>query len=332
LPRPRSLALVLALGTWLGSAGVAAQDAGPSAADLVRAGAEAERAFEPARAVELYERAVEADPTSRLATRARRRLSYLRARAEGDWAPLAAMLELRARPPAERTRAATSAFEGRVRGFPPGRVRAESWPLVAGAWMDLGEPARAEAAYRAMLEEPELTESERIAAQTGIARALAAQGSAAEGAAHLEEAGLSETETHGVLAREASRRIGRLVAWALLAVFALAVLVAGRRELTRGVVLRRAFSPARLLVAVYALAFPVWLAQRYDHDALDTFLFLAVGAAGVLAVASLGGEAMRARGASRRARLAIATLAVAAHAAVGYLALDRAGQLLSLFA
>jgi hypothetical protein len=326
-------ALTLLAETGAGPPAASAQEAGVArVADVIRAAREAERAFEPARAVALYERAVATDPTSRLATRARRRLDFLRARSEGGYAPLAAMLEFRARLPSERTPATVAGFEAAVRGFPRGRVRVESWGLLAEAWLELGDAARAEAAYRAMLEEPAATESERVAAQTGIARALAERRGAAAGAAHLEETGLAETTTHGVLAREARRRIGRGLAWALLAAFALAALLAGRRELARGAVLRRAFAPTRLLVALYALGFPVWLAQRYDHDALDTFLFVAIGAAAVLALSSLAGEAMRERGSRRPARRALAALAVAAHAAVGYLALDRAGQLLSLFA
>lgn len=298
-------------------------------ADLVRLAGQLERAHEPARAVAHYERAVAAAPTSRLAMRARRRLSYLQARADGGFGPLVIMQRFRARDRAARSEEATLAFERAVRRFPSGRVRVESWPLVGEAWLALGAPARAEAAFRAMVEEAAATDSERIAAHTGIARAVAAQRGAAAGAAHLERLGLDQTATHASLSRTARQEVGLLAAWALIASFVLLVLATGRRELLRLAVLRRALSARRLAVAAYALGVPPWLAHRYDASALDTFLFLAVGGAVVLALASLAGEAMRERRARGAERIAVAAVAVAAHVAIGYLALDRAGQLLA---
>lgn len=298
-------------------------------ATLLREARTAEAEHRPADAVALYERAIEAAPTSRLATRARRRLDYLRARSEGDYAPLAAFQTFRDRLPAGRTASVIDSFEREARAFPEGRVRCEAWLAIGEAWLDAEHPARAEAAYRALLDEAGRTESERVTAQTGIARALAMSRGASAGAAHLEEVGLEATSTHGTLAREAERSWGRIVAWALLIAFALCVVVAGRRELVRPAVLRRAFSLPRVLVAAYVVGFPVWLAQAYDHDALDTFSIVAVSSGVLLGLASWVGEALRAREATRGARIALAALCVTAELSIAYLALDRAGQLLS---
>lgn len=289
----------------------------------------AEQEHRPADAVALYQRAAALAPTSRLATTARRRLAYFASRDEGGYAPLAALLAFRGRLPAARTREVVHAFEREATGFPEGRVRREARLAIGEAWLEVGEPARAEEAFRALLAEPTVSASETVSAQTGIARALAARSGAAAGAAHLEEAGLEDTSTHAALEREARRVWGRALAWAVLALFVIGVGATGGRELARAPVLRRAFSIPRLVVAAYVVGFPAWLAQRYDSDALDTFALVALASGVLCALASWGGEALRVRHAAARIRLALAASAVAAHLAAGYLALDRAGQLLS---
>lgn len=319
----------LALALWLSTvaASAAAQDLAPEA--LLREATEAERRADPARAAERYRAVIAAHPTSRLAGRARRRLAWLEARAEGDYAPLARYLRVRDLPPRERTAAVVAAFEADVRGYPAGLVAREAWALIGESWLDLAEPARAEAAFEALLAQPGRTESERVLAHTGIARARAQADGAAAGVEALERAGLEATETHAVLSREAWRVPGRAVAVALLALFAAAVLAVGRRALLERDVLRRAFAPRRIAAGAFVACVPWLLATRYDHDASDTFGLVAAGGALILALASLGGAAAAARGASGRARWALAALSALAYGALGFLALDRAEQLLS---
>ncbi|MBX3270407.1 MAG: hypothetical protein KF729_09115 [Sandaracinaceae bacterium] len=302
------------------------------AADLSREAAAAERRGEPAVAVERYRALVAADPTSRLAGRARRRLEWLEARAEGDYRPLSRYLALRERPPAERTRERLAAFEAEVRSFPEGRVARESWALLGEAWLALDEPARAEAAFLAWLDRPDLESSERVSAQTGLARARAARAGPAAGAELLRAAGLEATSTHATLTREARRGPLRVAAASFLALFLGAVLFVGRRALLTRDVLARAFSLGRLAAAAHVLVVPWALASHYDHDVGDTFALVAAGGAAILALASLGGAAASAREAPRTQRAAVAGLAVLAYGALGWLALDHAGQLFSFLA
>src|SRR5687768_3951240 len=73
----------------------------PPPAETFAAARAAERAHRPAEAARLYEDVARAAPNARLASRARERLAYLRARSEGDYAPLARMLAFRDTPAAD---------------------------------------------------------------------------------------------------------------------------------------------------------------------------------------------------------------------------------------
>lgn len=298
-------------------------------ADLLRQATEAERRAAPAEAVRHYRAIVEAEPTSRLAGRARRRLAWLEARSEGAWGPLTAYSRFRDRSPAERTAAVVSAFEAEVRRFPEGVVARESWALIGEAWLALGDPARAGAAFEAVLASPGLEESERVLAHTGLARAIAARDGAAAGVESLERAGLRDTTTHEILSREARRGWARLAALAAVGLFVVAAIAIGRRGLVSRAVAARALSPWRMLAGAHVLLVPWVLAWRYDAETADTFGLVAAGGAVILALASLAGVAAGARGASRVERGALAVLAALAYGALGWLALDRAGPLLS---
>ncbi len=301
-----------------------------SPAERLREARAAETAHRPSDAAAAYRQLIEDAPTSRLATTARRRLEWLEARSEGGYAPLTTFLAFRDVVPGDRTSERTSAFEEAVAAFPEGRVRRESWALLGETWLTLEEPERAERAFRALLAGPGASETERVMGHTGIARALSARDGAGAGAAHLRDAGLQATPTHDTLARESQRAVGRVVAWCLVALLAASVLATGRRALARGAVLRRALALPRVAVAGVLVAFPVWLAQLYDHDTFDTFAFVGAGSAGVLALGSLGGEALSARDAGLGPRLTVATATVLAELSVGYLALDHADQLISI--
>lgn len=305
------------------------QEAPADPARWFREARQAEDEHRPAAAADAYRRAIDADPRARLANSARRRLAYLEARSEGDFRPLATLSRFRAelRPSA----AALAVFESDASTFPPGQVRREAWASVGEGWLSLGDPTRAEASFRALAAEPDTTDTERVMAQTGIARAIAARQGSAAGAAHLREAGLEASPTYQTLAREGERTVGRWLAWGALALFVLLVVGFGRRALWRAAVLRRALTLPRLLVGAALLAFPPWLATLYDHDTLDTFALVAGGSAGILALASWAGEALGERQAGRGARALVAAGAVVAVLSLGYLALDHADSLITIF-
>ncbi|MGE0784221.1 MAG: tol-pal system YbgF family protein [Sandaracinaceae bacterium] len=326
--RTRRLALAILIAALPATAG--GQTTEPtSQANLLRAAGDAERAHRPADALALYERAVELAPTSRLAGNARRRIADLRAHAEDGFAPLAALSAFRDRLPAERTPEVIAAFEEEARGFPSGRVRREARLAIGEAWLTADDPARARGAFEMLLTEPGLEPTERVLAETGIARAIAVDDGAAAGAAHLEAAGLDASSTHETLARQASRAVGRVVGWVVLALFGLGVLALGRRELASSSVVRRAFAWPRALAGLYVAGAPMLLAGRYDAEALDTFAIVGAASLGLLALASWVGEALRERDAPRGQAIALAALCVLSHGAVGYLALDRAGHVVS---
>ena len=92
-----------------GGATVATPDRDAQSA-LVREADTAESEARPADALALWQRALLAAPTSRLAGRCERRIDYLSARAEGDFAPLADLLRMRKVPTASLDAAKLAAF------------------------------------------------------------------------------------------------------------------------------------------------------------------------------------------------------------------------------
>jgi tetratricopeptide (TPR) repeat protein len=79
--------------------------------------------------------AVAAAPDSAWATRARQRIEWLTARAEGDFAPLALLERVRRDPARADDPAVIAALDDEAMEFPPGRVRVEARMLVAEAWV-----------------------------------------------------------------------------------------------------------------------------------------------------------------------------------------------------
>ncbi|MGF1464928.1 MAG: hypothetical protein ACFCGT_02240 [Sandaracinaceae bacterium] len=320
-----ALGLGLAAGTATGHAQAPHAQASPSdAAALYGQARAAERALDLAAAAEAYRAVLEAAPSSRLGRVARRRLAYLTARSAGGYAPLATTLAFAQE---RRTPSEVEGFEAAVAAFPAGLVRREARVLLGEAWLAAGDGARAAAAYRALLQEPDVADTERATARAGVARAMAIQGAPGRGAALLAEEGMAGTPTHRSLRRAARRRWGRPIAWALLVGFTALCVAAGRRDLVSAAALRRAFAPLRVGLVALLLAFPVWLAQRYEPAAAVPFALVAAGSAALLALSAWTSAALHARRAPKGWRWALGTAAVAAHGALGYLALEAAPHL-----
>jgi tetratricopeptide (TPR) repeat protein len=157
--RPWAIAIA-----WLAIVLLAAPSAAPAAepsAARTLAKASFDRAEQAARerrfaeALAAYREAIAADPSAPFTPVARARAADLEAHAEGDFAPLARLEEVRRDRARSGDRAVIEALERDAASFPPGRVRAEARLLVAEAyWRRLGEPRRAIPPLEAAIEDP----------------------------------------------------------------------------------------------------------------------------------------------------------------------------------
>jgi tetratricopeptide (TPR) repeat protein len=152
----RAAAALLAAGLLLAGAAQAGDTAARAAAEASFARAEAAaKARHFAEAVAAYRAAIEADPSAPVAAPARARIEDLEAHAEGGFAPLARLDEVRRDPQKAGDRAAIEALTRDAEAFPPGRVRAEARVFVAEAWWHkLGDPVRAVTALEAAVSDP----------------------------------------------------------------------------------------------------------------------------------------------------------------------------------
>lgn len=304
-----------------------ASEQGPDQGELLGQARAAERQGRAQEAAGLYRAARDVDASSRLGARAARRLEWLEARSEQDYEPLSALLRVRG----DRDLTATelAAFEARIDGFAEGIVRGEARQTVAEAWLQLGDAVAATRAFRLWLAERELSPRDRERALAGLARGLRAAGDDEGALEALGAAGLADGDAATSIRSDSRARVGRVVAWLWLALFALLALLAGGRDAWLPAQLRRTFGPTALLVAAWVLLGPGLLATTWDHDVADTFERLALGSALVLALAAVAGSGLANRQASARRRFALGGGAVLAQFAVAYLVVDSAGALLS---
>ncbi len=158
----------------------------PRARDLFGAAERAADERRYAEAVAGYEAAIAADPRASFAGHARAHLADLRAHAEGGFGPLARLDAVR-RDPAKRVdRAEIEALERDLVDFPPGRVRSEARFLVAEAfWHAIGEPRRAAAPLRGVLDDPE---ADRLTRSLALAQLVALDRSLGDPRAAIEDA------------------------------------------------------------------------------------------------------------------------------------------------
>lgn len=325
--------MVLALATLASGPGAGTSAAGDRAEEqqvLLSRAAEAELGHGWVAAGALYRQAEAVLPESRLARRARARLEWLAAHAEGDFAPLTALASAMA---AEPTHAVLADLERAVEGFPDGRVRREALAFLGDTYLRrLSDPVRALAAYRRLAELSDVTEGERQLAVSGAALAALALGEPARSVALLDEAGLTRRPEHALALAERWAEVGAPFCYALLGLFCATTFVfAGRYALGRAA-LRRAFAPGRLAVAAYALAAPVALLLLYDDDSgYEWRLALVLGAAGlVVATSALGAEGALRRGWSARRRAVLGAASSLAVCAAALLAVHHTGWLFRL--
>jgi hypothetical protein len=139
----------------------------------------------------MHDRAsVAAAPESAWAQRAADRIVWLSAHAEGGFAPLARLEQVRRSPALASDAAAIDALARDADAFPPGRVRVEARMLVAEAWLGrMQTPEHASdalALLRAVSEDPEADPLTARLAEREIVDALVAQDRLEDAAAEAD--------------------------------------------------------------------------------------------------------------------------------------------------
>ncbi|MBM4376928.1 MAG: hypothetical protein FJ095_17740 [Deltaproteobacteria bacterium] len=307
----RAVLLTLTLAA-LTSAGTLSANA-PAATDDLALAQAAEQRLEPAQALELYRRYLAAHDGRRLARRAEARIAWLEARDEGGFGPLTELERLRRVDHASLPQDALREFAAKVARFPTGRVRRESYHLLADRWLARGEAAEALAAYAAWLGEPGLDEGERQLAASGAALARARLGHA-DALSKLDDAGLG-TRAEGRYLR--AERVGRalsLVSWTALAAFAFLAAMSGWRH-RRALRFRAAVGRGEVALAAFALGVPVALVRRYDEHLVSQFSPSMLASAGALGLAWFAASVLSPPPKERR-RLALASAAAIVAASV----------------
>lgn len=300
-----------------------------AAQDAFQKAEEAARQLRFAEALAAYEEAAARDPSAPFAPTARVRATDLRAHAEGEFAPLAALEAVRRDPARNRDPAAIAALEEAARGFPDGRVRSEALLVVAQAHAHaFGDPTRALAALESILGDTHADRSTRTLALSEAITQYRAVGNLQGALAAVDRTpDLLPSLTREVRAEVRRVKIARgcLATLGLLAAAALWGAVRAARRL--GDV--RKLAPLLLRPGALAFAFYLGVAGalfvRFRGGEGDPMPFLGLGL-GVALVTVLVrswavGETRRSR-----ARAALrASLGAAGVLAVAYLILWRSG-------
>ncbi len=279
-----------------------------------------------ARALERDRACVAAAPQSRWAARAAHRIEWLRARSEGDFAPLAALERVRRDPALADDPDAISALAEQASDFPPGRVRVEARLLVAEAWLGrLHRPDEAIVQLRRVERDPQADPLSARLAEREIVDADLAKG-ALDDAAKEARAHAARLDPRFVtqVGRFARRRVilagavGEIVLFLSLAAAALAraALRGALRNITSPV---RRLGPTAAAFAAYIALVGGALASRYEQGTAIPFLWLGV----ILVPLVLCARAWSAVGATDRyARAGRALVSGASVVAAAFILLD----------
>ncbi len=265
-------------------------------------------------------------PGSRWAARASDRIEWIRARSEGDFAPLARLERVRRDPTLSSDPEAVATLAREADAFPPGLVRVEARLLVAEAWLGrLDRPADAERVLRLVESDPSADPlTARLAARELVDSAIAR--GALEAATADAEAYANRLDPRFVAhVRRLGRRralryaaMGELLLFAVLS--ALAVVRAVRRS-ALGDVARalRGFAPVAALFGAYVAGVGGFLASRYDSGSAAPFLWLGAVTVPLVLCARVWSAAGAPNGAARGVR---AILSAASVFAAAFILLD----------
>jgi hypothetical protein len=296
--------------------------------ELLAVAEQAESRLELGRALDFYARAEAADPRARLARRAQARREWLSQRSEGNFVPLATLMQARARVSASIRAEDLAALARDVRSFPSGIVRREALQLIADGYRErLDRPREALDAYLEWSREPGITEAERQLAVSGAALSRARLGQTDQAIASMAAAGLSRRAEASYLRASRTIAIGGRLAWAVLAFYLTVLAVALVRH--RHSLVWRSPSRMELLFAVYALCTPLWMIHVFDHQLLHACAPIVV-ACGAFLGASRGAACALADVTSTRERTLLGVTSAATAIAVSFLVAGKTGMLLEL--
>jgi hypothetical protein len=267
--------------------------------------------------------AVDAAPGTAWALRASDRIAWLRARSEGDFAPLRRLEAVRRDPLASSDPGAIAALARDLEAFPPGVVRVEARMLVAEAWSGrMHRPAGAIDELRHVADDPQSDSLMQRLAERELIDLLVAAG-------RLDEAA-TETRAHEArmdppfvkqVERLLVRRAMRRSAWAVLAAFALLAAAglwrAGRqRALGRAVREVRQLAPVAACFVAFVTVSGGVLASRYESGSAMPFLLLGAGLLPLLLVGRAWSAVGSQTGAARAGRGLLCGATVVAEAFV----------------
>jgi len=270
--------------------------------------------------------AMAAAPNTRWAIRASNRVDWLRARSEGDFAPLARLERVRRDPTLSEDPAAIDALAKDAESFPPGLVRVEARMLVAEAWLGrMHRPNDAVAELRKVTVDPKadpmtvrLAERELVDALAGAGRIDDAVAEARAHAPHLDPRFVRQINR--LLRRRAVRRASIVVMAAFFAL-AMAALARARRRKALGDAWQalRSITPVAGLFVVFVAGAGGVLASNYESGNAMPFVELASAVLPLVLVARAWGAVGSER---RAARIGRALLCGASVVAMAFLLLE----------
>lgn len=286
--------------------------------------AASERRF--AEALEAYRNALAADPSSPVAPAARARAADLEAHAEGNFAPLARLEEIRRDPQKAADRAAVLALADDLRSFPPGRVRSEARLFVADALRHrLGDPRGAVAPLEEVLADPQadrLLKGLALASLVALHRQLGDLSAARAVVDRYPDLAPNQRLEVLRLVRRERLKWGAFGLLGGLVAIGLGSFLRAARSMPLREVKREVVRPLAVAFALYVGAAGAIFVRLYGEGDVRPFLWLGVGILGIDFIARAW------RIGSSDARPAIRILRAAACAvgvlAVAFLALERA--------
>jgi hypothetical protein len=274
-----------------------------------------------ARALDEDAACVAAAPNSRWAQRASDRIDWLRARSEGDFAPLARLERVRRDPALSSDPAAVAELARDADAFPPGTVRVEARMLVAEAWLGrLHRPEDALAQLRKVRDDPKADPLTARLAERELVDALVAEGRLDEAAAEARaRANRLDPRFVRQTVRLVRRRSLRWTAVGALAGFVGLAGLALARATRRGAIgaagrAVRSIAPIAVAFALYVGCAGGELASQYESGNSSPFIALAAAVLPILLLARAWGAVGSAGRAARAGRslLCAATVVAAA--------------------